>query len=154
MQLNPPVVLKQSEWRHSLLPLSMHRQHAQSIVMGCTATVTPSVHTYLQLHPSFLSLLRAQPPPLCLPRRWSSGADDKSGPKVVNEVYDELVFWEPTEALYNRVKQLGAERGRVIDAPDPVAPQYSEQAELSSLLAIRHRVAEDKSRILSKSGRG
>eukprot|EP00892_Ulva_mutabilis_P006115 jgi/Ulvmu1/3876/UM018_0097.1 len=79
--------------------------------------------------------------------------EDKSGPKVVNEIYDELVFWEPTEALYNRVKQLGTDRGATIDPPDPVAPRYNEQTELSSLLAIRHRVAEDKSKLVSKGGR-
>ena len=72
----------------------------------------------------------------------------------MNEIYDELVFWEPTEALYNRIKQLGAERGPTIEPPDAVAPQYNEQAELSSLLAIRHRVAEDRSKLQGKPGRG
>lgn len=68
-------------------------------------------------------------------------------------MYDELVFWEPTEALYNRIKQLGAERGPVIEPPDPEAPQYNESAELSGLLAVRHRVAEERAKLVAKSGR-
>jgi len=68
----------------------------------------------------------------------------------VNEIYDELVFWEPTEALYNRVKQLGMERGPMIEPPDAAVPRYHEQSELSGLLSIRHRVAEDKAKIMTK----
>lgn len=125
------------------------------MVMGYAARDTPSgLNAVARFIAVRLWTQQTQQPTVCLSRRRACGADEKSGPKVVNEMYDELVFWEPTEALYNRVKQLGAERGPVIDAPDPVAPRYSEQAELSSLLAIRHRVAEDKARILSKSGRG
>jgi hypothetical protein len=68
----------------------------------------------------------------------------------VNESYDEFVFWEPTEEFYNRVK-ASPTKGKMIEPPDTGLPVYNEQNELNNLLAARHRVAEEKARVLAKA---
>lgn len=76
-------------------------------------------------------------------------ADDRAGRKVVSETYDELVFWEPTDEFYTRIKNARI-KGNLIEPPDTGLPVYSEQAELNNLLSSRHKVAEEKAKLLSK----
>lgn len=75
--------------------------------------------------------------------------DDRAGRKVVSETYDELVFWEPTDEFYTRIKNARI-KGNLIEPPDTGLPVYSEQAELNNLLSSRHKVAEEKAKLLSK----
>jgi hypothetical protein len=75
-------------------------------------------------------------------------ADDRSGRKVVSETYDEMVFWEPTEEFYNRIKNARVS-GNLIEPPDIGLPVYNEQAELNNLLSSRHKIAEEKAKLLS-----
>ena len=76
-------------------------------------------------------------------------ADERAGRKVVSEFYDEMVFWEPTEDFYSRIKNARI-KGNLIDPPDTGLPVYNEQAELNNLLSSRDKVAEEKAMLLAK----
>ena len=67
----------------------------------------------------------------------------------MSEFYDEMVFWEPTEDYYSRIKNARI-KGNLIDPPDTGLPVYNEQAELNNLLSSRHKVAEEKAKLLAK----
>jgi hypothetical protein len=69
---------------------------------------------------------------------------------VVSETYDELVFWEPTEVFYNRIKSVAT--NNKTDFRDLGGlPEYDEQAELNALLAARNRVADERASLLRAS---
>jgi hypothetical protein len=81
--------------------------------------------------------------------RTVRAADERqSGRKVVNETYDEMVFWEPTEEFYSRIKSHRAKG--TVEPPDIGLPVYNEQAELNNLLSSRHKIAEEKAKIFSR----
>lgn len=60
----------------------------------------------------------------------------------MRETYDELVFWEPTEAFYNRVTQTAPRQAP--GEADKLFPVYDEKRELQSLHTARMRVAEER----------
>lgn len=78
-----------------------------------------------------------------------AAADDRAGRKVVSETYDEMVFWEPTEQFFSRIKNARV-KGNAIEPPDIGLPVYNEQAELNNLLSSRHKIAEEKAKLLSR----
>ena len=61
---------------------------------------------------------------------------------VVRETYDEIVFWEPTEDFYNRVKQARSKKAP--GEADQLMPRYSESTEVNALLAARNRIAQER----------
>jgi hypothetical protein len=61
---------------------------------------------------------------------------------VVRETYDEIVFWEPAEEFYNRVKHTRPKKAP--GEQDPLMPVYREQQEANALLASRNRVAQER----------
>jgi hypothetical protein len=64
---------------------------------------------------------------------------------VIRDTYDELVFWEPTDAFYTRVKDKLRTKGAPVHSSIEVPlPQYKEQVELNALLAARNRVAQER----------
>lgn len=64
---------------------------------------------------------------------------------VIRDTYDELVFWEPADAFYTRVKdQLRAKIAPVSTSIEVALPQYKEQVELNALLAARNRIAQER----------
>ena len=67
--------------------------------------------------------------------------DPKKRP-VVKEVYDEIIFWEPTDAFYERVKHTRVKK--VTEQPNPLLPVYREQQELQHLLSARTIVAQER----------
>jgi hypothetical protein len=76
-------------------------------------------------------------------------ADEKQKDRkrpVVNEVYDEIVFWEPADEFYNRVKHTRVKK--LADSVDPLLPVYWEQQELNQLLAARNHIAQQRASML------
>jgi YEATS domain-containing protein 4 len=71
---------------------------------------------------------------------------------VVKEIYDEIVFWEPAEAFYNRVKHTRTKKAPGV--PDQLLPVYREQHELSQLLTARNRIARERASMVEFEGQG
>ena len=65
---------------------------------------------------------------------------------VVKEVYDEIVFWEPCEDFYNRVKATRAKK--CPGTPDDLFPKYREQNETAMLLAARQKLAQERANMV------
>lgn len=61
---------------------------------------------------------------------------------MVKEVYDEIIFWEPTDAFYERVKHTRVKKAT--ENPSPLLPVYREQQELQHLLSARTNVAQER----------
>ena len=66
----------------------------------------------------------------------------------MRETYDEIVFWEPAEAFYQRVQSTRAKK--VAGEPDLLLPRYQEQQEVNSLLAARNRIAQERANMIER----
>lgn len=71
---------------------------------------------------------------------------------VVRETHDEIVFWEPTEEFYARVKAVQPRAAPPSTEPELERhlPKYSEQNDLAQLLNARNKIAEQRARHMSQ----
>lgn len=79
------------------------------------------------------------------------GVDEKQKDKkrpVVKEVYDEVIFWEPADEFYNRVKHTRVKKA--VDTIEPLLPVYREQQELNHLLAARNYIAQQRANMVDQ----
>lgn len=71
---------------------------------------------------------------------------------VVRETHDEIVFWEPTEEFFTRVKSVHPTPAPPSAEPELERhlPKYSEQNDLAMLLNARNKIAEQRARHTSQ----
>lgn len=96
----------------------------------------------------------AREPPLELLHSLRLGLDIHGNPQrrpYVHEVYEELVFWEPTVELYNRVQAAkGHGRGHDISSVEQYFGRFDPEADYQLVQAGRKRLAKHYAMLKAK----